>query len=56
MITQRVNQWDYEDEDLAYRICEELNARLAPAQKFKRDGKQAWTKGTTVYWIEDSTD
>ena len=46
MITQRVNQWDYEDEELAYRICE----------KFKRDGKQAWTKGSTVYWVEDSTD
>jgi hypothetical protein len=46
MITQRINQWDYEDEALAESICE----------RYKMQGKKAWVRGTTVYWVEESTD
>ena len=46
MITKRISQWDYEDKELAKRICD----------KFKQDGKEAWIKGSVVYWVEDSTD
>jgi hypothetical protein len=46
MITRRINHWDYENEELAQKIC----------CKLKLDGKEAWVKGSVVYWYEDSTD
>lgn len=44
--TPRVNHWDYEDEAVAWRVCDSYRAY----------GKVSWVKGSVVYWIEDSTD
>ena len=46
MFTERVNSWDYEDETLAWKMCD----------RYRSQGKVSWVKDTTVYWIEESTD
>lgn len=46
MITQRVNSFDYDDEVLAWKMCD----------RYRAYGTVSWVKGTVVYWIEDSTD
>lgn len=46
MITQRVNSFDYDDEALAWKMCD----------RYRACGTVSWVKGTVVYWIEDSTD
>jgi hypothetical protein len=46
MITERINQWDYEDVEIARTVYD----------LYKSRGMRVWTKGSVVYWVEDSTD
>lgn len=46
MITERVNNYDCNCENRAWRMCD----------RYRAYGKVSWVKGTVVYWIETSTD
>lgn len=46
MTCPRVNNFDYEDETLAWKMCD----------RYRAYGISSWVVGSVVYWIEDSTD